>query len=321
MDGFPKVGLLGPHPRKFCCKLISGILLEKICLLKTNLVPIQGQDLMNCTCQDFLYCRLVVVTAISSNHFREAQDMFASVQANLPHTRLIVYDLGLGVGEKTQLSKYCNIEVRSLDFSKYPLHVKKLETYAWKPIITSEIIREYEVVMYGDASIRIFRPATEKLIPLLLEFPFVAGPIGSIRITALTHSSTLNFLGLNMSRAMAAEEINGTIAATTFCAWFTSLIREKWMKRWLECALHKECIAPPGTSPYGCKFNLLKKNDGRYIGCHRFDQSALNVLLYQEFGRERWRHLSRTELNDGPQHFWTIQRSISHYYKVKTSDC
>ena len=178
MEIFPENGLIGPHPRQFCCEHISGFPLEKICPSydsKAKLVPVPGQDSTNCTCEDFLYCRLVIVTAISSNHFREAQDMFSSVQANLPHTRLIVYDLGLSIREKIQLSRYCNVQVRTIDFSNYPLHVKKLDNYAWKPIITSEITRVYEVVIYGDASLRIFQPAEEKLIPLLLEFPFVPG--------------------------------------------------------------------------------------------------------------------------------------------------
>ena len=100
-------------------------------------------------------------------------------------------------------------------------------------------------------------------------------------ITALTHDSTLNYLGLNMSRTMAAKQIDYTIPGTLFCVWLTEVIHEKWVKRWLDCALHEECIAPPGTSPYGCNFKI---KGGAYIGCHRFDQSALTVILYQEFG-------------------------------------
>ena len=325
MDGFPKVGLIGSHPRKFCCDLISGIVLETICPpynSKTELFPILGQDSMNCTCQDFLTCRLVVITAFSNNHFCEAEDMIASVQANLPNTRLIVYDLGLSIGNKTQLSKFCNVEVRPFDFSKYPLYVKRLLTYAWKPIIISEVIREYEIVIYGDASMRFRRPAAERLIPRLLEFPFVSGPSHRFPSTTLTHDSTLKFLGLNMSRAIAAKEINGTVPATLFCAWFTSVIREKWMKRWLDCALHEECIAPPGSSPYGCKGNYrLKKGDGAYTGCHRFDQSALNIILYQEFGRERWEQLFHPTWKLGPENYWNIRRKVTHSYKVKTSGC
>ena len=319
MDRFPtKDGLIRPHLREFCCTFISGVPLETICPSygsKKKLVPVPGQNSLSCTCEDFLHCRLVVLTAISSNHFHEAEDMFASVQANLPHTRIIVYDIGLNINETTKLSTYCNVEIRTFDFSKYPLHVKTLIKYAWKPIIVSEVSREYEVVLYGDASLRIYRPAAQGITQHLLEFPYVPGPLDLNPITGLTHDSTLNYLGLNMSRAMAAKQIDYTIPGTLFCMWLTEVIREKLMKRWLDCALHEECIAPPGTSPYGCKFKI---KGGAYIGCHRFDQSALTVILYQEFGLK-----SRKGLNNGTHYYWDGQRSVTNFYNVtlKTSGC
>ena len=244
--------------------------------------------------------------------------MFASVQANLPHTRIIVYDIGLSVGEKTQLSNYCNVEIRAFNFRKYPSYVKTLDKYAWKPIILSEISREYEVVLFGDASLRIHQPPVERIVRLLLEFPYVPGPRGAIPITTLTHDSTLNYLGFNMSRPMAAKQMNYTIESGLYCVWFTDVIREKWVKRWLDCALHEECIAPTGTSPYGCKFDLLKISDGAYIGCHRFDQSALNVIMYQEFDLK-----GRIGLNNDSHHYWDPQRRVTNFYnvKMKTTDC
>ena len=69
---------------------------------------------MNCTCEDFLICLLVVLTAISSNHFQEVKDMIASVQINLPYTRLIAYDLGLSIGDKTQLELCHSFLLRQL---------------------------------------------------------------------------------------------------------------------------------------------------------------------------------------------------------------
>ena len=42
-----------------------------------------------------LYEHLVVLTAISDNHFKESKAMFASVNHCLPYKKIIVYDLGL----------------------------------------------------------------------------------------------------------------------------------------------------------------------------------------------------------------------------------
>ena len=303
-----KDGLIGHHPRRHCCSEVAGILLETICPTYGSKRRLRSMGWTNCTCEDFLYCRLVVVTAISSNHFNEAQDLIGSVQSKLPYTQLIVYDLGLYARHKAQLATYCNVEVRPLDFSKYPPHAKILKTYAWKPIITAEISREYEVILYGDASMRIIN--TEKLPSFLLKFPYVGGPIDDRPITVATHDSTLKYLKLNLSREMAAKEMSFTIEAV-FCVWFTESIREKWLKRWLDCALHAECIAPPGSSPYGCKpYNPSDK--GIYIGCHRFDQSALNVILYQEFGR----HSQSLLYGD----LCRIVRKATRDFNVKTCD-
>lgn len=306
-----KDGLIGPHPRKHCCSDIAGIPLEAICPSFGSRTPLYRFN--NCTCEDFLYCRFVVMGAFSSNHYHEAQDMIGSVQTNLPYTRLVVYDLGLSTTEKAQLATYCNVEVRPLNFTKYKPYVKHLEKFAWKPIITSELSKEYEVILYGDSSMRVKEKFAEKFLPLLLDFPFVSGPPAGHAhpITIYTHDAMLNYLRFNLSREMAAEKLDNSLQ-TVSLVWFTKLIKEKWLKRWLDCALHEECIAPPGSSPYGCKPHRAS-DKGRYIGCHRFDMSALNVIIYQEFGQTVWKSCAHSDLCD-------IIRGVTHKFKL-TSDC
>ena len=51
---------------------------------------------------------------------------------------------------------------------------------------------------------------------------------------------------------------------------------------WVDCAEHVECISPKGAKRGPCNWKL--KPDYLYVGCHRYDQSALNVLLMREFG-------------------------------------
>ena len=102
---------------------------------------------------DAMYQRLVVFTTFSSNHFKEAQDMIGSVQKYLPHTKIIVYDIGLSTEERGKVAKYCNVEFRIFDFSKYPPHVKNIKNYAWRPFMLQELAQEYDVILYGDASL------------------------------------------------------------------------------------------------------------------------------------------------------------------------
>jgi len=100
-----------------------------------------------------LYKRLVVVTAYSSNHFEEGKGIIASVQKYMPQTKILLYDLGLTAKDRTNASTYCNVEVRTFQWDKYPKHVRQLSRYAWKPLIAREVSQEYDVIMYRDASV------------------------------------------------------------------------------------------------------------------------------------------------------------------------
>ena len=147
--------------------------LEQLCKADGSIQPSEiakRAEAEQCTCLNIFYCKLVVVTAISSNHYNEAQDMIASVQKFLPSTKLILYDLGLSEEQKGKLHQYCNVEVRPFVFEKYPPHTKNLKLYTWKIFIIKEVAGEYEVIFWGDSSVRVIGPSfAEKLYPFLLK--------------------------------------------------------------------------------------------------------------------------------------------------------
>jgi len=49
------------------------------------------------------------------------------------------------------------------------------------------------------------------------------------------------------------------------------------LRWWFLCAIEEDCIAP--TKDILCKFRGLRK----YAHCHRYDQSAINILLANYF--------------------------------------
>ena len=94
--------------------------------------------------------------------------------------------------------------------------------------------------------------------------------------------------------------------------WANSVMRTKFLSYWVDCALHQECIAPPGTKLVPCNFKLGNENKGAgmYIGCHRYDQSALAMILIREFGLQVW----NMTVHDEVKTLVHVQRAVTHQF-------
>lgn len=297
-----------------CCSFLLTKTVEEICtreaMLDQSLVDIGKK----CTCVDLLYCRIVVVTAFSNNHHDEAMDFIASVQRFMPGIRIIVYDLGLTATKKEFVSSLCNVELRHFRFEDYPAHVRNLMNYSWKVILLKEVAKEYEVILWGDASVRIHSGAMKDgVLPFLLKFPFVDGPNHPWPIISITRDEMLRYLDFKMTREEARKKVLGTVQATCFVMWMESKMR-MFLEHWLDCALHVECMAPAG-SKIGCDMNLLHRR--QFANCHRYDQSALNVLLLRDFGLDIWLLVQKASQQD----VWFIDRTVTHYYTSTLAKC
>ena len=287
-----------------CCDAIRGVNLEQVCSYDGKAPKPTKYTPPECSCMDYFYCKLVVVSSISSNHLNEATEMIVSVQKHMPNTKLIMYSLGLTNGEMALLRSYCNVEVRVFDFDKYPniSYAKNhLRTFVWKPIVVKEVSEQYEVVMYFDSSIRLNGPITDKILKYLQSSPgFISGPWwgnkclnSNMPIVSFTHDETLKYLFPKKSNNITAlrKELSvwGHLQAGCWIMWINSEMKRKLLDNWVDCALHEQCMAPKKADIDGCL--ILTKiiftgyaADGTYTGCHRYDQSALNIILYREFG-------------------------------------
>ena len=73
----------------------------------------------------------------------------------------------------------------------------------------------------------------------------------------------------------------GTLQSGCWIVIVNDLMQSKLIDPWEDCALHEECIAPKGAKLFPCK-EQSKKVD--YYECHKYDQSAINIILAREFG-------------------------------------
>ena len=226
-----------------CCSAFTGVSLQYFCGVGNDGTCLETQDAammqkardLNCSCADIMYCRLGYATALSSNHYDEAQDMIASVQYHLPNTMLIVYDLGLTEAQRKTISSYCNVQLRSFEFEKYPAHVRNLHFYAWKPLIAKELSEQFEVFMYGDTSVRVMGSPMQYVFPLLQQFPLFAGPHSHLPIVAITFDKMLDYLCVNYTRKEMG--LFGSMPGGCWAMWSTTQLRNKFLNSWVDCAL------------------------------------------------------------------------------------
>ena len=229
---------------------------------------------------------MVVLGAISSNHYAEAQKMFSTVQNCLPETKIIVYDIGLRESERNVLTKRKNFEVRLFPFDKYKdqPQVKRLKTCSFKPIIVKQICLEYpdHVILYGDSSVRMLSCNLTSALQHLQKFPFLSGAPIYDRVIQFTHDGMIKYLGFPKTRKEMANV--QTIQGGSFLLHVTNEAIQKIIDPWEDCATHTECIAPAGSKRFPC--SPVGVCDGHFVGCHRYDQSAINLVLAREYGMD-----------------------------------
>ena len=241
-----------------------------------------------CSCLDMMVSKTVFVSGISANHFDEAHDMIGSIQKHMPGTKIIIYNLGLEKRQLRQICRMCNVELRHFDFDFYPSHITpyNLKTYAWKPVIVGNVSREYEIVMWADASVRLKTSLEDFVFPYFLtaELTFVGHPnIPGNKIVQMTHDSTIKHL--NVTREM----LKGlpVIEANSDVFWLTRNVK-KLVDEWRDCAMVRDCIAPLGSTTGHlplCKMWMGGPEATTFTGCHRFDQSVLNIVIFKNHGR------------------------------------
>uniref|UniRef100_A0A0N5A6R0 Exported protein n=1 Tax=Parastrongyloides trichosuri TaxID=131310 RepID=A0A0N5A6R0_PARTI len=94
------------------------------------------------------------VTGITNDHRKEAQFLLDSFEKYFPGEKIIVYGMGMKPDNRKSLKALKYVEYRDFDTSKYPKHVAKAKSYAFKYLIASEVLKEYKGATWVDSSVR-----------------------------------------------------------------------------------------------------------------------------------------------------------------------
>ncbi|XP_072044307.1 uncharacterized protein [Amphiura filiformis] len=259
----------------------------------TSVLQETGKFIIDCEKEmpdlDQLWERLVIVTAFSENHVSEAKGMIGSVQKHMPGKRIVVYDLGIKPETKPKVKKFCGVKVRNFDFEKYPPHTKNLHTYAWKVFIIREALREFGAIFWADSSVR-FLGSLKTALPYLHLHHGYMTHIHSYdpKVNAdirhqyyFTHRNMYQELGVSKTEYYNAKHAAPHVAANRQLIVNNSVMIERVLDPLTECAKRIECIAPVGA----------------VVNKHRFDASALALLIYKNM-RYEWTPENRNTTSD-----------------------
>lgn len=209
---------------------------------------------------------LIFVTAADASHSKSLVQLIDSLVVFEPNSKVIIYDLGLTSAQlNSVIQRYAllpDIQIRAFEYKKYPdfFDVKvDAGQYAWKPSIIRETCCELMLPFIWMDSGNVIDHKLTWVRKFLSRDGFYC-PMSSGSIQDWTHPMMCNFLNLDPDLLPLRNLNAAVIGFDPRVPKVLSLIN-----KWAECALHRECIAPIGSS---------RSN-------HRQDQAALTILAYQ----------------------------------------
>ncbi|XP_076320503.1 uncharacterized protein LOC143230582 isoform X2 [Tachypleus tridentatus] len=217
----------------------------------------------------------VIVTAVLPGESEVALVFIKSSEKFMPEHSLILYGLDLSVREATALQEACNLTkctVRMFEFDYLPSHLHNLKLSAYRPVIIQEVLNKVGAVLWLDVQYTFKKKIPCHLLKRAEKNGLVMWKVDH-PTSSLTHQKMFDYFQVSQ----VYYYFHHMVESSHLILYNTETIHYRLMLPWVRCALTLDCIAPIGSQRFGCRFN--KKPLYRYSGCHRYDMSALNVVL------------------------------------------
>ncbi|CAG5127742.1 unnamed protein product [Candidula unifasciata] len=235
----------------------------------------------------------VIASAVRPDLFKEAAVLMKSVQSFLPEYKVIMYDLGLSTSEQVLLTKYCNstwnCETTQFKFDKYPAHIKYLNIWSYRPLCIQETLNKYGAVIWVDDGHYFINGNLSNTLSRAREFGIQGWTIKD-PTSSFTHLTMFKFFNMDQG----SYYFQHAVESSHLVVYNTEKIARDLMLPWVKCALLEECISPPGAQNSGC--NYFRRPLYKYSGCHRYDMSALNIILGKAFKFEEELYTSKDKV-------------------------
>ncbi|KAK2180301.1 hypothetical protein NP493_451g01034 [Ridgeia piscesae] len=246
----------------------------------------------------------VFVTAASSGHFNEMVDAIASIQTLMPRKRIYFYDIGLKAEQVAKVKKLCFVTYQYFNLSRYPKFTSTLSTYAWKPFVIETALRKHAAVFWIDASFRLKGTnMSDAYQTARTNGGFVMFHKSNHSNFAVTHAGMYRYLATDVNAQKHIEQFGSGI----MLIYRTDKVYRGILWWFVRCAEVIGCIAPV-YNRY-CKF---ADRWTQFAHCHRFDQSAINIILSNIWLRDNRMRYKADES------FFRVIRSPTRMYRIKT---
>lgn len=217
--------------------------------------------------------RTVFVTGSSSNHFFQLFRMIRSFHSTYPNETILVYNLGLTPDSvKHFTNEFPFAQVVPFNFALYPRYVQNLFEFRWKPLIIAEVLARNPKVLWMDTSTVLKKPISPAYFDGVRMFEFTGHSL-----LATTHPGMYDYLPTGEDKTKLEDTF--MYGANVIAILNSKDIKLNVLRWWVLCALEADCMAPKG-SKVPCNDPIFHSDPIHvYADCHRFDQSALNLLL------------------------------------------
>ena len=205
-----------------------------------------------------------VVTACDKGYFESAENLVASVQLYEPGMPIFVYDLGLTANQRQIVSSWTGVSLIAIDWTTLPAHMMQLKHCAWKPAVIKDAVERVDSVLYLDAGLEL-RWDLEPIKADMEEIGYWL-ILDKQNLEKFVHPSQYDALGVE--RGAFRNDVGlaaGMIGFSKLSRAWTTLFLP-----WHNCCMNPLCISPEGSS----------------LSNHRYDQSALSILLYKRMHEE-----------------------------------
>ncbi|PIC54199.1 hypothetical protein B9Z55_003551 [Caenorhabditis nigoni] len=193
--------------------------------------------------------------------------------------KIILYNLGIAQDNLKLLEENsCHLEIRNFNFSNFPPSMTQLKSYRWKSIVIAQVLRDYGSLWYLDSSVIFEKSNVSHVYDLVNCY-------GKVRKRYKVYKYFPTNPG-ELKKEKAKMYDAGFVFAVNTRQTMMNIV--KW---YFLCALEEDCMAPK-SAVLGCQF----VDDDRfrtYAGCHRYDQSIINLVLANQFWYDRRYYVSQ----------------------------